>query len=331
MIHMTPRVEEVKHADFHEAADEFKAEGRVRFLGLSNHGTEHSVYGQTQSAMEDVIGAAAEDGRFDVALFVYNFLQKDQGERIVRACQAKDMGVTLMKTNPVGVVARASESAAEARASGRISEARDRLLRDYEAWAEAAEEFKQRHGVRSATEVRDAAIKFCLDNPGVHSVCPTMNSFHELEAFVALSGQTLSSSERPLLASYEDLLGNYYCRHACGVCEPACPHQVPVNTISRYGHYFDVQSREKQAIQKYARLSGTRAEVCADCDGHCEEACPFGVRVRTLLTRAHQNLTMAKGPVPTRRRETSSAITMAQPGIRNPRQQELTSHTTQEA
>ncbi len=293
MIHMTPRVEEVKHEPYHEAVRELKAEGRVRFSGLSNHGTEHSVYGRIESPMEDVLGAAAEDGRFDVALFVYNFLQKDQGERIIDACQAKGMGVTLMKTNPVGVVTRASKNAAAARASGRISEARDRLLRDYEAWAEAAEEFKARHGVRSATEVRDAAIKFCLDHQGVHSVCPTMNTFDELEAFVALSGQTLSSEESPLLASYQDLLGSYYCRHACGICEAACPLNVPVNTIARYGHYFNVQSREKQAIQKYAKLPGPRAAPCADCEGHCEAACPFGVRARSLLTRAHENLTLA--------------------------------------
>jgi predicted aldo/keto reductase-like oxidoreductase len=293
MIHMTPQVEEIKHEPFHAAYEELKAEGRVRFLGLSNHGTEHSVYGQTESAMEDVIGAAAEDGRFDVALFVYNFLQKEQGERIIDACRARDMGVTLMKTNPVGVVARAGESAAQARASGRISEAQERLLRDYEAWAEAAEEFKTRHGVRSATEVRDASIRFCLSHPGVHSVCPTINTFDELRAFVALSGQTLTSTDGPMLASYEQLLGSFYCRHACGACEPACPHQVPVNTISRYGHYFDVQSREKEAIRRYAALKRTKADVCIECEGLCETACPHHVRVRTLLTRAHENLTLA--------------------------------------
>jgi predicted aldo/keto reductase-like oxidoreductase len=292
MIHMTPRVEEVKHEGFHAAFQELKAEGRVRFLGLSNHGTEHSVYGQTESTMEDVVGAAAEDGRFDVALFVYNFLQKEQGERIIEVCRARDMGVTLMKTNPVGVVTRATELSAEARANGQMSGARERLLRGYETWAQAAEEFKELHGVRSAGEVRDAAIKFCLANTGVHTACPTINTFDELEAFVALSGQTLSSVEGPVLASYEKLLGPYYCRHACGICEPSCPHQVPVNTISRYGHYFDVQNREKQAIQKYAKLAGQRAEACAECEGQCEAACPFGVRARTLLARAHENLTL---------------------------------------
>lgn len=293
MIHMTPRVEEIKHQGFHEAAEELKAEGRVRFLGLSNHGAEHSAYGRTESAMEDVVIAAAEDGRFDAALFVYNFLQKEQGERIIEACRARNMGVTLMKTNPVSVVARYGESAEEARANGRLTEARERTLREYQAWAQAAEEFKERHGVRSATEVRDAAVRFCLDHPGVHTVCPSMNTFDDLEAFVALSGQTLSATDIPLLASYDSLLGRYYCRHACGICEPACPYQVPVNTIARYGHYFDVQGRERQAMQKYASLAGTRADACLDCEGWCETACPYRVPTRSLLTRAHESLTMA--------------------------------------
>lgn len=293
MIHMTPRVEEIGHQGFHDAAEELKAEGRVRFLGLSNHGTEHSAYGRTESSMENVVGAAVEDGRYDVALFVYNFIQREQGERIIQACRTKNMGVTLMKTNPVGVVTRYQESVEEARARGNLSEARERTLRDYQAWAEAAQEFKERHGARSPTEVRDAAIKFCLDNPGVHTVCPSMNTFDDLEAFIALSGQTLSAADPPLLASYENLLGRYYCRHACGICEPACPKKVPVNTIARYGHYFDVQSREKQAIQKYAALSGVRADACLDCEGYCEESCPHKVPVRSLLTRAHEALTLA--------------------------------------
>ncbi len=293
MIHMTPRVEQVTHQGFHDAAEELKAEGRVRFLGLSNPGPEHSVYGRVESPMENVIGAAAEDGRFDVALFVYNFLQKDQGERIIQSCQARDMGVTLMKTNPVGVVSRATESAAASRASGRMSEARERTLQEYVAWADAAEEFKQLHGVSSATEVRDAAIKFCLDNSGVHTVCPSINTFDDLEGFIALSGQKLSVDESPMLASYETLLGQYYCRHACGICEPSCPQQVPVNTIARYGHYFDVQSREKRAIQKYAALKGPKADVCMECEGHCEKACPHQVPVRTLLSRAHEKLSFA--------------------------------------
>ena len=82
MIHMTPQIEQIKHEAFHAAYEELKADGKVHFLGLSNHGKEQSIYGGTPVKMEDVLLAAAEDGRFDAALFVYNFLQKEQVQSI---------------------------------------------------------------------------------------------------------------------------------------------------------------------------------------------------------------------------------------------------------
>ncbi len=294
MIHMTPRVEEVAHEGFHATAEELKAEGKVRFIGLSNHGVQHSLAGRVEHPMENVVGAAAEDGRFDVALFAYNFLQKEQGERIIEACRARDMGVTLMKTNPVSFAADLSGYLESARARGQdIPEAVERMVLEYQSWAEAADEFRARHGLESDAQVRDAAVKFVLGHPGVHSVCPTINTFDGLEAFVALSGQKLSDEDGSLMGSYRELLGRYYCRHACGTCEPACPRQVPVNTIMRYNHYFEAQGREKQAMQKYAGLTGDTAEGCWDCVGPCESACPHGVPVRALLARAHRNLKLA--------------------------------------
>ncbi len=293
MIHMTPVADQIKHEPYHTAIEELKAEGKVRFSGLSNHGTEHSVYGRTQDTMEDVIGAAVEDGRFDVALFVYNFLQKEQGERVIEMCRSKNMGVTLMKTDPVNVNARIMESYEQSRQRGReIPERAQRLADEYDAFAAGAAAFIERHGLQSTEEVRQAAIKFVLDNPGVHSVCPTINTFDALESFVALSGQRLTETDGSMLESYEQLLGRFYCRHACGQCEASCPQRVPVNTIMRYNHYFEAHGREKLAMDKYARLGGAKADVCADCDGACESACPHGVPARTMLTRAHRNLVL---------------------------------------
>lgn len=294
MIHLTPSVAMVAHEGFHTAFQELKAEGRVRFLGLSNHGMQHAVYGGIEESMEDVIGAAAQDGRFDVALFVYNFLQKEQGERIIEACRARDMGVTLMKTDPVGIGSILAERLeGDLQAGRQVSESRERVVRDYMRWTEAAEGFKARHGLRTESEVRDAATKFCLENSGVHTLCATINSFDVLESFLALSGQRLTQADEPVLASYARLLGPFYCRHGCGICEPACPRGVPVNDILRYGHYFDAQRREKQAMKKYASLGGMDARGCLDCDGTCEAACPFGVPARALLARAHRRLTLA--------------------------------------
>ena len=233
-------------------------------------------------------------GRFDVALFTYNFLQREQGERVIELCRSKDMGVTLMKTNPVGNGANLAARVEEMRRSGRtIPPSTQRVFDEYQTFVAVADVGEARHGLQSGTEVRDAAIKFVLNHPGVHTACPTMNTFDELEAFVSLSGQRLSSPEDSMLASYDELLGRYYCRHACGVCEPSCPQNVPVNTIMRYGHYYDAQGREKQAMQKYAALSQPNAEACQECPGHCEVACPYGVPVQTLLAGVHANLTLA--------------------------------------
>ena len=293
MLH-GPTLEQVTHEGFHAAAQELKAEGKVRFLGLSNHGTEHDLEGLgSDYRMEDVIGAAAADGRFDVALFVYNFLQKEQGEHIIEMCAAHDMGVTLMKTNPVafaaeldGYVARLEEGDRE------IPDALARVVAEREAHVAAVDAFKARHNLHSEAEVRDAATKFVLSHSGVHSTCPSINTFDQLETFVALSGQKLANADASMLESYEASLGRFYCRHACGTCEPACPLHVPVNTIMRYNHYFVAQGREKHAMQEYARLTRKNAEVCANCSGECEAACPHNVPVRTMLTRAHANLTL---------------------------------------
>ncbi len=292
MIHMAT-MEQIRHEGFHSAYSELKSEGKVRFFGLSNHGKEQSIYGRTVENMEDVILAAADDGRFDVALFVYNFLQKEQGEKIIRKCKEKNMGATLMKTNPVGVFQRASESDESRKQRGRdISEARQKMMNEYEDWLKRTEEFRKKHKLTTNNQLRDAAIKFTLAHPDVHSVCPSIRNFEELDAFLALSGSKLTTSEGSTLSDYENTLGRFYCRHACALCESECPDNVPVNTIMRYNHYFTAQNREKHAMSKYAKLKTTKADNCINCEGHCEKSCPHNVPVHSLLVNAHNNLTL---------------------------------------
>jgi len=293
MIHMCI-FDEIKHENFHALARELKAEGKIRFIGLSNHGTEQRIYGNLEEPMEKVLLAAVEDGRFDVVLFVYNFLQKEQGEKIINACSGKNMGVTLMKTNPVKVYSRWKADTDRMAESGRkIPDRLVKLGEDYQTWLKGADAFKKKYGLNNDAEVRDCAIKFVLSHPGVHTVCPSFNNFEDLEAFVRLSGKKLTSEDASLLNDYESTRGRLYCRHACGTCEKACPHQVPVNTIMRYNHYFEAQGQEKYAMRKYAELERNRADRCQECAGSCEAACPFQIPVRSLLVAAHQNLMLA--------------------------------------
>jgi predicted aldo/keto reductase-like oxidoreductase len=167
------------------------------------------------------------------------------------------------------------------------------MAQDYASYIARADAFKEEYGIQSEAEARAAATRFTLNNPDVHSVCPTINTIDALGAFVRLSGQRLSADDGAMLDGYDSMLGQYYCRHACGICEPHCPHQVPVNRIMRYSHYFEAHGREKQAMQKYASLDAANANRCLDCPGHCESACPYEVPVRSLLANAHRSLTLA--------------------------------------
>jgi len=292
MIHMTPTLDQIKREGYHEAIKELKAEGRVRFTGLSNHGIEHRYAGFIKDPMDQVILAAAEDGRFDVVLFTYNFIQREKGEKVLKACREKNMGATLMKTDPVRAYNDIQNMYARMREKGRVTEAAEKIIGEFKSRADKGREFAEKYGLSGDKEVRSAAIKFCLSNQDVHSVCPTINTYEDIEFYVSLSGGRLKPVEEGMLADYRSFSGNLYCRHACGECEPHCPYEVPVNTIMRYQHYFMSQGREKQAMQKYAALQRTSAAVCTDCEGHCEATCPFGVKVQGLLMAAHQTLSL---------------------------------------
>ncbi|UCC38835.1 MAG: aldo/keto reductase [Candidatus Aminicenantes bacterium] len=291
MIHMPSTVEALKTEEFHSAVAELKTEGKVRFCGLSNHGSQWQEVPET---MEKVCLAAAEDGRFDVALFVYNFMQRDMGEKILKAYKEKNIGTTLMKTNPAATYNRMKAGIDKMKEEGKkIPDFYNKLMDRLKARVDQAEAFKKEQGLTSFDQLRDAAIKFVLSHPGVHSACPTIGNYSQLEAYVALSGKKLEPKEAKMLSAYKSTYGQFYCRHACGECESRCPRGVPVNTIMRYNHYFEAQGREKTAMVKYAALQANKADNCLNCSGNCERACPYGVPIQGLLALAHQTLSLA--------------------------------------
>ncbi|MCX6556419.1 MAG: aldo/keto reductase [Candidatus Aminicenantes bacterium] len=100
MMHMPERAELLATPGFHQAMEQLKKEGKLRFCGVSHHGP--NWFRAPEESMEKVLLAAAADGRFDVFLMAYNFLQREAGQKVLEACAAKKIGVTLMKVNPAG-------------------------------------------------------------------------------------------------------------------------------------------------------------------------------------------------------------------------------------
>ena len=292
MMHMPEKRDTLKTEGFHAAMAQLKKEGRIRFVGVSHHGSFWFI--DPEETMESILLAAAEDGRFDVMLLAYNFLQMDGGKKVLDVCRQKQIGTALMKTKPINTYHKIKSRIDILKKDGKkVNELYVKGLERYKKMAENAEGFIKRYNLSNPEEIRDAAIRFVLSEPDVNTVCCSMRHFEDLEKFVSLSGQRLSKKDRNLLAVYRINCGQLYCRHACGQCEPSCPHQVPVNTIMRYDHYFVTQGREKEAMQYYAAIPGNKADSCRECSGFCETACPHGVPIQGMLAMAHEHLSLA--------------------------------------
>jgi predicted aldo/keto reductase-like oxidoreductase len=293
MTHNPSSLEMVTHEPFFQACRQLKEQGKLRFVGISSHGQRRGREGE---AMDKILLAAVRDGRYSIMLLVYNFIQNEMAERVIEACQKQKIGVTLMKTNPVGRYLSMKERINEMKSDPDSNPDRLKRMEEYlksmEKTAEEGEWFIKKHQLTDPAEIRVASTRYVLSNPGVATVLARTDSFEDVEQFLEASGSTLSTVEAKKLAAFKQGPGKFYCRHACGLCESSCPHHVPVNTIMRYNHYFEAQGQEKYALSKYLELSGEKAAACSDCPGFCQQNCPYDVPIQGLLCMAHERLTL---------------------------------------
>ncbi len=283
-------VENVRNKEFHNAFKQLKEEGRVKFCGISCHGSEYP--GNAVDNMEKIICGAVEDGRFDHVLFVYNYAQQEMGNNILKACAVKNTGALLMKTDPFGkgyldVIDKVNTLKKENKP---VDENTARRYETIQQKQKSGKAYLSEDQFGDSNARREAAINFVLSNRAVSSVLISFSNFDEIADYVSLSGGQLTHENRSVIEDMKNKFGHLYCRHACGICEKSCPYNVPVNTIARYNHYFISQKREKYAIQKYLEMQGQKTERCLNCEGYCESVCPYGVSVRTLMAVAHENL-----------------------------------------
>lgn len=291
-IHSVTSSEQLNNEAFHQAVKQLKSEKKLKYLGVSCHGS--SWYHNPDETMEEILENAINDGRFDVLLLVYNFVQQDMGKNILELCDKKNIGTTIMKTNPFGgfwldLLDRYDTLIKEDK---EIPEYLQTLHDKYKESQKRAKLFLDKYKLDDSSAIRDAAIRFVLNNKDANSLLFTFRNFDDVSNIIGLSGTRLTEENLALLDFYRKQYGEFYCRHACNICESQCPSNVPINTIMRYNHYFMAQNREKYAMRLYQDLPEGKSDICLNCEGYCEQACPYGVATRGLLTMAHQNLSL---------------------------------------
>jgi predicted aldo/keto reductase-like oxidoreductase len=266
-MHHTPTVEFLNHPGYHAAIDRLKAEGRVRYTGVSYHGPSRTGQGN----MTEVLTAAAEDGRFDMMLFVYNYMNREGGEHVLAACKTNNVGATIMKSAP-GVLHF------------------DKF--DPDNMSDVEREFAARFGLRTNDQLRLGSIQWVRQNPDAHTVCISLNDFDNIDRVVAVSGTSLSEADEQILEELANASTSFYCRHGCMACAGSCPQDVPVSRIMRYSYYFEGQGREKHAMSRYAALQSANGSACVDCTAPCTGACPHGFQIKPRMLAAQSMLTL---------------------------------------
>ena len=289
-MHSVTSSKDLNYNPYHEAVVQLKNEGHLKFSGVSCHGA--NWFHNPEETMEEILNTAIVDGRFDVLLLVYNFVQVEMGEKILRLCREKNIGTTLMKTEPFGgfyltQLQRYNEHIEEDK---EIPDYLQTIYDKFKEKQEKAKPFIEKFNLNNDAAIRNASIRFVLNNMDAHSTLISFRGFQDIENYLSLSGQKFSDTDLAILGYSKTLYGDLYCRHACSICESVCPSQVSINTIMRYHYYFINQNREKYAMQQYQKLPGSKPDVCENCPGYCEQACPYGVSTRGLIAIAHETL-----------------------------------------
>jgi predicted aldo/keto reductase-like oxidoreductase len=288
-IHEVTSSEHLKEENFHAAMSQLKSEGRVRFTGCSCHGNAHLA--DPEESIDKVLMSAVDDGRFDVFLLTYNFMNAPQADPVLNTCQEKGIGTAIMKSNPVMIYEILDGYIRKIEEKGDTVPDYYTVFHDkYLKQNEYAKEFFKKYNANNSEELTRAAQLFVLSNPKAHTTCIDFRNLADVEMLIGLSGKKLEPFHADLLNNYRDHFGYLNCRTGCNLCESACPYKVPVNTILRYNYYYQKKGDQKHAMNLYRNLKTALPVMCEQCPGYCEDKCPYGVAAKGLLAVAHDNL-----------------------------------------
>ncbi len=131
-----------------------------------------------------------------------------------------------------------------------------------------------------------AAIKWVLQNPNVHTCIPAMVNLQQVVEDTGAMGLKLTRADEEALAEYARFTRSRYCR-LCQECVKTCPLGVDIPTVNRSLMYAEGYNDYGLAKETYARVPlAQSASVCADC-ATCTARCVKGVNISGNMARAH--------------------------------------------
>jgi len=137
------------------------------------------------------------------------------------------------------------------------------------------------------TSFRQAALKWVLSNRYLSGLIISISSKEQVDEYAAAAGAPLTSADVRVLADYAASKGAEVCRF-CNACEPACPENLRIADILRFGMYAGDYGGAAYTEKGRALYAGLRVkpEHCESCSAPCVAACPYELDVRQLTLRS---------------------------------------------
>ncbi len=235
--------EKYKSCRAYEIAQELKAEGKVRHVGISFH--------DTPEVLDRIL---CEHPELEVVQLQFNYLDFDdpkvESRRCYEVCRRHGKPVIVMEPVKGGTLANLPVLAREVL---------DGL-----------------HGGSPASY----AIRFAAGFEGMFKVLSGMSSLEQVEDnvgfmkdFQPLNQQELAAVDQArAILQREDLIP---CT-ACHYCTDGCPQQIAIPDL------FAQLNAKRQGRTDVPAPSGGKASDCVQC-GQCEQACPQHLKIRELL------------------------------------------------
>jgi hypothetical protein len=109
-----------------------------------------------------------------------------------------------MKTNPVRSYHSIKEELEKLEKEGKSGDFFETILPRAKEKADKAKNFIKKYDLQNNNEIRDAAIRFVINNPNTHSVCISFNNFDDVTSYEKLSGGRLTSTDQAKLNAYRE-------------------------------------------------------------------------------------------------------------------------------
>ena len=257
MNHAVNDVGRLRNDEWFEFATRAKAQGKIRFTGISGHG----------GRLVECLDVAIDESLVDVVLVAHNFGQDPAfyerfTGRFDFVAMQPELPAAMRKAREAGIGVIAMKTLRGAR------------LNDMRPYEGAGATFAQ------------AAFRWVLAGDLADGLIVTMRSPEDVDEYLGASGWTEPhTADAGLLTRYARASEATQCRYGCTGCEGACPAGVSIPDALRARMYLEDYGAPELAAPVLAG-AGLADSPCTSCSGApCASACPHGIDIAALTRR----------------------------------------------